>query len=100
MLGVDAALISKYGAVSRECAEAMAAGALEKSGTDYAASVTGLAGPAGGDSANPVGTVWVGFAAKGAKPVSRRFLFEGGRAEIRIQAVEAVLDFVSAQLPF
>jgi len=57
LLGVPAGLIAHHGAVSRECAEAMAAGLRERSGADITLAVTGIAGPDGGNPQKPVGTV-------------------------------------------
>lgn len=63
-LGVPETLIAAYGEVSREVVEAMASGALAASGADYALSITGIAGPTGGTPDKPVGTVWLGLAAR------------------------------------
>src|SRR6266700_4222160 len=57
MLGVQASMLETKGAVSKETAEAMAAGALERSRADVSAAVTGVAGPGGGTAAKPVGLV-------------------------------------------
>jgi len=62
ILGVPDCLIAQHGAVSAECAAAMATGAIEKFGSDYAIAVTGYAGPGGGTDADPVGTVYFGYA--------------------------------------
>lgn len=59
LLGVDAATINLFGAVSRETAEEMAAGIMNLMQVDYAVAVTGIAGPAGGTPEKPVGTVWI-----------------------------------------
>jgi nicotinamide-nucleotide amidase len=64
MLGVDAALIARHGAVSREVACAMAEGALRHSPADLAVAVTGIAGPGGAVPGKPVGTVWLALAVK------------------------------------
>lgn len=61
-LGVAPTTIEVHGAVSRECAEAMAAGIRKVAGTTYGMSVTGIAGPSGGTVEKPVGTVYVGLA--------------------------------------
>ncbi len=62
LLGVDAGLIRRCGAVSEEVARAMAEGARRAAGADYALSTTGIAGPAGGTEEKPVGTVWMALA--------------------------------------
>ena len=62
LLNVPPDMIHKYGAVSREVAQAMAVGALEALNVDMAVSVTGIAGPGGGSEEKPVGTVWMGLA--------------------------------------
>src|SRR5579862_1511136 len=62
LLGVDPALLALHTSVSEECAKAMAAGARERTGSTYAVSVTGEAGPES-QSGAPVGTVIIGFAA-------------------------------------
>ena len=64
MLGVPAALIEDYGAVSEAVANAMASGALRHSEADYAVAVTGVAGPGGGSEEKPVGTVWIAVASR------------------------------------
>lgn len=62
MLGVTPELIKSYGAVSQQVAEAMALGALTNSSAQFSLSVTGIAGPSGGSTQKPVGTVWLAFA--------------------------------------
>ncbi len=61
LLGVPSTILNTCGAVSSECALAMARGAREKTGADCAISVTGIAGPGGGTPEKPVGTVYVGL---------------------------------------
>ena len=90
LLGVDAALITRHGAVSEEVARAMTTGALVHSRAQVAVAVTGVAGPTGGSAAKPVGTVWFGFALPG-RLVSEVRRFEGGRAAVRGATVEHAL---------
>ncbi len=61
ILGVEAELIKKHGAVSEECAVAMVNGIKKITGADFCAAVTGIAGPTGGSPDKPVGTVWVAW---------------------------------------
>lgn len=95
-LGVPASLIAAHGAVSEAVARAMALGALSGSRAQLAVSVTGIAGPGGGSSDKPVGTVCFGFAraTPGAEPqvttVTR--CFEGDRAAVRTQSIIAALQ--------
>lgn len=62
ILNVSIETIAEHGAVSRECAEAMALGVSRALNTDFAVSTTGIAGPDGGSEDKPVGTVWIGVA--------------------------------------
>jgi len=82
LLGVDAALIERRGAVSEEVAQAMAQGALAHSHAQVAVAVTGVAGPTGGSRAKPVGTVWFGFAVPG-QLLTEKMHFIGDRAAVR-----------------
>ena len=95
LIGVPMALIEAHGAVSREVALAMAAGALEHSRADVAVAVTGVAGPGGGSEAKPVGLVHVVVQQRGQTPVPRECRFgEVGRHEIRIATVETAFEMV------
>jgi competence/damage-inducible protein CinA-like protein len=92
-LGVRAETLERHGAVSAEVAREMAAGARGVTGAEVAVSVTGVAGPDGGSEENPVGTVYVGFAADGLL-VSRRYKLWGTRDWIRLLASQIALDWV------
>jgi PncC family amidohydrolase len=94
MLGLDPVRIEKHGAVSRETACAMAEGALEKSGADIAAAVTGLAGP-DGDGRVPVGTVWIACALRGNKALADEFHFAGSRDEVRSAAAVELIKLLT-----
>ena len=86
LLGVDAGLIEKHGAVSEKVARAMVQGAIQHSRAQVAVAVTGVAGPGGGSAAKPVGTVWFGWATPGGV-VSEAQRFEGDRAAVRQSTV-------------
>ncbi len=79
------------GAVSRECAEAMAVGGLNRSGADYCLSITGIAGPDGGSVQKPVGTVWIALASRDSGIHARQFLFQGERANVRDWSARSAL---------
>jgi nicotinamide-nucleotide amidase len=94
MLGVAPEIIKKRGAVSSETAKAMAAGALERSGADLAAAVTGIAGPAGGTEDRPVGTVHIAIADKHGVWESG-FLFQrADRTFVRELTAQATLEII------
>ncbi|MEM6630636.1 MAG: CinA family protein [Bacteroidota bacterium] len=94
VLGVNPEWIVQHGAVSAEVAEAMAAGALEKSGADVALSITGIAGPSGGSVQKPVGLVYHCCHQRGQVPLIVRNLFTGDREEIRRKSVEKALELL------
>ncbi|MFO0833862.1 MAG: competence/damage-inducible protein A [Phycisphaerales bacterium] len=81
------------GAVSREVARAMARGGRERSGASIAISITGVAGPEGGTSSKPVGTVWISLAHAGGGG-TRRFSMAGDRASVRSWSCTAALAMV------
>lgn len=90
VLGVDADLLEREGAVHPEVAAAMALGAVRVLGADLALATTGVAGPDPSDG-QPVGTVYVACARRDAVPVVRRLTLAGDRATIRWGSVDAVL---------
>jgi nicotinamide-nucleotide amidase len=107
LLGVPAELIAEKGAVSEEVADAMAIGALVRSGSDVAISVTGIAGPEGGTEEKPVGTVCFGLAFDQSSPRVRswRFRFPGNRGFIRDRSAKMALTLLrfflmGRELPF
>lgn len=97
MLGVDAALIARHGAVSEEVVRAMVQGAIAHSRAQVAVAVTGVAGPTGGSAAKPVGTVWFGFATPSGV-VTETMLFDGDRAAVRAATVDHALQRLEALL--
>ena len=97
MLGVTASLITQHGAVSEEVVRAMVQGAIAHSRAQVAVAVTGVAGPAGGSAAKPVGTVWFGFATP-AGVVTEMQRFAGDRADVRAATVQHAFQRLLALL--
>lgn len=93
LLNVPEALMRRYGAVSAEVAQAMAAGIRERSGADLGLAVTGIAGPSGGTTEKPVGLVFLAVADK-KTTVGLSHLFSGDREAIRFRASQAALDLL------
>ncbi len=97
LIGVPAAMIAAHGAVSKEVALAMAAGALAHSRADITVAVTGVAGPGGGSAAKPVGLVHLAAERRGRPPMHRECRFgEIGRHGIRMATVAVALEMVDA----
>ncbi|WP_058835074.1 CinA family protein [Luteimonas abyssi] len=91
LLGVRPQTLEAEGAVSRDTAIEMVAGALVRSGASVAVAVTGIAGPGGGTDDKPVGTVWIAWKRRGGYPRAELFHFEGDRDAVRRQTVAAAL---------
>jgi nicotinamide-nucleotide amidase len=89
-LGVPADAIDRFGAVSEEVALAMAQGAVRASRAQWAASVTGIAGPTGGSAEKPVGTVCFAWSGPSVNDAEQRLL-AGDRAAIRRESVRLAL---------
>ncbi|MEO7033296.1 MAG: competence/damage-inducible protein A [Polyangiaceae bacterium] len=97
ILGVPGELIARFGAVSAEVARAMADGARHAFASDYALSLTGIAGPSGGSTEKPVGTVH--YAVANADGISdRRVVFPGNREQVRRRAAFAGLSLLRSVL--
>ena len=92
LMGVDPAAIEQYNVVSAPVAAQMAAGALEASGADIALSVTGIAGPTGGDEVRPVGTVYLGAARGETVYLKKIRVSRPERAIVRARAAQAALE--------
>lgn len=92
MLGVRAETLNAVGAVSEAVVREMAEGALARSRADLTVAISGIAGPGGGTSDKPVGTVWLAWARQGGESLARRFQFGGDRAQVRAQSVRAALE--------
>lgn len=98
LLGVSPQTLAAHGAVSQAVAEQMATGARLASGAEVAVAVTGIAGPSGGSTAKPVGTVWFAWSGPGPVLASASGRFSGDRAAVRRQAVAAALEGLLARL--
>ena len=99
LLHVPAELIERHGAVSAEVAEAMARGCREFAATDYALSVTGIAGPGGGTTAKPVGLVFIGLSGPaGCKTQEHRFGETLSREDIRERAAAVACNLLRLKL--
>jgi len=96
-LDVPAEIIERHGAVSAETAEAMAAGMRARAHTDYAISITGIAGPTGGSAEKPVGTVFIGYADADLTK-SFKIVLPGDRYLIRWRSSQAALDYLRRQI--
>ena len=94
LLGVDGAVIKKMGAVSAPVALQMARGIIKLSGSDLGIGITGLAGPTGGSETKPVGLVYIALADNRDFEICNRFVFEGGRGEIRQSSADSALLMV------
>ena len=97
LLDIPECILEQHGAVSPECAIAMASGAAERMSADYGLSVTGYAGPDGGDDRNPLGTIHLGY----HSPVGvwcKTVHYSGGRADVKTRAVYTALDWMRRNL--
>lgn len=97
ILGVPADFIEKFGAVSAECAVAMAEGVRRISGADLGVSTTGIAGPTGGTPEKPVGLVYIGFA-KAGESYSKHMQFINDRITNKERTVQAALNLLRKEL--
>jgi nicotinamide-nucleotide amidase len=94
MLGVEAALLTEFGAVSEPVARAMAAGALGRSGAMISVAITGIAGPGGGSVEKPVGLVHFACGSPlGVRTVEKRF-GDLGRRGVRAASVSVALGLL------
>jgi nicotinamide-nucleotide amidase len=97
-LGVDPALLEKHGAVSSAVAQAMAEGARQKAGADYALATTGIAGPDGGSVEKPVGTVFIALASKFGETIVEQHRFATDRKTFKDLVSQTAFDLLRRQL--
>ena len=93
VLDVPTDVLATKGAVSSECAAAMAEGARRRLKTDLAVSITGIAGPGGGSAEKPVGLVWFGLASK-TGTITEKKIFPGDREAVRTAAIKPALSLL------
>lgn len=98
LLGVENVVLKGAGAVSREVALQMAAGARLRAGTEIAVAVTGIAGPDGGSAEKPVGTVWFAWALEDLAE-AELLQFPGDRETVRRRTVQHALEGLIDRLP-
>lgn len=99
LLGVSAATLQRWGAVSEPTARQMVEGLLARSSVDLGVAITGVAGPGGGDVTTPRGTVWFGWARRHeAQVYCQCHVFAGDRDAVRQQAVQQAVAGVLALL--
>jgi PncC family amidohydrolase len=91
LLGVSTEILETRGAVSAECARAMANGARAAFHTDIAVSTTGIAGPGGATARKPVGLVYIGIADE-HETIAQKHHFSGNRSDVIAAATRTALD--------
>ena len=96
-LGVPHEIFENFGAVSEECARAMAEGVARVTNSRLGLSATGIAGPTGGTAEKPVGTVYIGVCLDGVTTVEK-YIFQGDRKQVRTQTVEAIFSHIKKRL--
>src|SRR5699024_8367903 len=98
MLGVNARLIERHGAVSAAVVGAMLAGTLAYTRANWAIAIRGVAGPGGGSREKPVGTVYIGWAERMGQQSTRRFALVGDRQMVRQVSVTTAIEELVAGL--
>ena len=94
LVGVDASLIERFGAVSTEVGEALAAGALARLGAELGVGITGIAGPGGGTPDKPVGLVCITVCDRDGRRLTRSIRMPGGRSDIRDRSVTVAMHLI------
>jgi nicotinamide-nucleotide amidase len=96
-LGVPVELLEKYGAVSEQVAEAMAKGARQRAKTDFAISITGIAGPTGQTQDKPAGLVYISIASEKNSQIER-YIFRTDRESVRLRSAHTALNMLRLML--
>ncbi|GAB4512672.1 MAG: hypothetical protein OHK0046_12570 [Anaerolineae bacterium] len=98
LLAVQEETLLRFGAVSAETAEEMVLGVKHLLDTDYAVSVTGIAGPGGGTEDKPVGLTYIGFAGRDNVVIVERHVWRGDRISNKQSSADAALRLVLQHL--
>ena len=93
LLEVDEALFETVGSVSKQVVEQLASHVLKKFNSDYAISISGIAGPSGGTAEKPVGTVWIAVASK-EKVLAVKFQFGDNRHRNIVMTANAAMNLL------
>lgn len=97
LANVKSSTIENHGAVSSQAASEMAVGSLDKSKSDIALSITGIAGPTGATPTKPIGLVYIAIATNDKVEV-KKFNFSGDRSQIRLQTIKSALDIIESTI--
>ena len=93
LINVQESTLIAYGAVSEQTAKEMATGVKALFETDYAVSITGIAGPGGGTAEKPVGLVYIGIATPNDVQ-AHRYVWGGTRIENKQSSVEEAINLL------
>ena len=94
LVGVGAELVERWGAVSEEVAEALAAGAASVFGARFGIGITGIAGPDGGSEEKPVGTVCFSVTSASGPRITRTTRLPGSRSDVRDRSTTVALHLL------
>lgn len=97
-LGVDEAVITRYGVVSETVAGQMAEGVAKEADSQVGVGITGVAGPGGGTLEKPVGMVCFGFYINGTVKTYTKYFGDIGRNQVRNASVDFVYEMLSKLL--
>ena len=98
LLNVSTSTLDSHGAVSRAIVREMVLGLLNTSNVDIGVSISGIAGPSGGDDKKPVGTVWIAWATSSSSVDEALFQFNGDREQVRLQAAYEAIKGINERL--
>jgi nicotinamide-nucleotide amidase len=97
MLECPECLLKQHGAVSPECAVAMASGVAEKLGADYGLAITGFSGPCTGGGENPLGSIYIGLHSPQGD-WAKQLTYPGPRAAVKQRAINDAIDWLRREV--